>query len=131
MMEPLLSIQLFNHLPWYRPGATLRCDYQIDAVEASEVQAVEASVLWYTDGKGDEDMGVHFFERRLSTDEGEEDLRRLRSFSAPLPHSPLSYDGSIVKIQWCVRLRVFLRRGKEVSLDYPFQLGNLAVRRVW
>ena len=68
-MEPLLSIQLFDHLPAYQPGDWLKCDYQIDAVDRGEVQAVEASVLWYTEGKGDEDMGVHFFERRLATED--------------------------------------------------------------
>lgn len=126
-MEPLLSIQLFDHLPAYQPGARLRCDYQIDAVDAEEVQAVEASVLWHTDGKGDEDMGVHYFERRQASDDGVEDLRQLRRFETTLPNSPLSYDGSIVKIQWCVRLRAFLKKGKEVMLDHPFLLGQLAV----
>jgi hypothetical protein len=29
----------------------------------------------------------------------------------------------IVKIRWCVRARVFLARGRELSRDAPFQLG--------
>ena len=123
-MEPLLSIQLFDHLPFYRPGDLLKCDYQIDAVGDGEVQAVESSVLWYTEGKGDEDMGVHFFERRIAAEESS-DLRELRRFEVPLPNSPLSYAGSLVQVLWCVRLRVYLPRGKEATLDHPFQLGNL------
>ncbi len=128
-MEPLLSIQLFDHLPAYQPGDTLRCDYQIDAVDRGEIQAVEASVLWYTDGKGDEDMGVHYFERRVAGEGDEGDLRQLRSFSTPLPNSPLSYNGSILQIHWCVRLRAFLPKGKESTLDHPFYLGTLALPR--
>ena len=31
----------------------------------------------------------------------------------------------IVKIKWCVRVRVFLERGKEVSADLPFRLGRV------
>lgn len=125
-MEPLLSIQLFDYLPRHLPGDILKCDYQIDAVPREQIQAVEASVLWYTDGKGDEDMGVHFFERRVAHDEDESgDLRILRSFSTPLPESPLSYQGGIVQVHWCVRLRAFLPKGKEVALDHPFVLGDL------
>lgn len=126
MMEPLLSIQLFDYLPAYHPGEFLKCDYQIDAVGDGEILAVEASVLWYTEGKGDEDMGVHFFERRQAVD-NEGDLRELRSFRCQLPNSPLSYHGSILQIHWCVRLRAFLVSGKETSLDHPFNLGTLAV----
>lgn len=122
-MEPLLSIQLFDYLPSHMPGDTLRCDYQIDAVEEGEVQAVEISVLWYTEGKGDEDMGVHFFERLVANDDAGEDLRQLHSFSVALPNSPLSYQGELLEIRWCVRLRAFLRRGRSSTLDHPFWLG--------
>jgi len=131
-MEPLLSIQLFDHLPCYLPGEFLKCDYQIDAVDRDEIQAVEASVLWFTEGKGDEDMGVHFFERRLASDEGEGegegDLRQLRGFKVELPNSPLSYQGGIVQLHWCVRLRAFLPKGKETSLDHAFKLGTLVTQ---
>ena len=81
-MEPLLSIQLFDHTPCYLPGDVLKCDYQIDAVGDREVQAVETSVLWYTEGKGDEDMGVHFFQRRVVDDEPTELARVEASRSA-------------------------------------------------
>ncbi|NIP85768.1 MAG: hypothetical protein GTO03_09485 [Planctomycetales bacterium] len=40
----------------------------------------------------------------------------------------MSYDGLIVKIHWCVRLRLFLPRGRELVAEQPFQLG--AVPRV-
>lgn len=125
-MEPLLSIQLFDHLPFYRPGDVLKCDYQIDAVPRETVQAVEASVIWYTDGKGDEDLGVHFFERRVAHNENDTgDLRVLWSFSTPLPQSPLSYRGGIIQVHWCVRVRAFMQKGKETTLDHPFLLGKL------
>ena len=127
-MEPLISIQLYGHLPAYQPGDILKCDYQIDAIQRGDLQAIEASVLWYTEGKGDEDMGVHFFERRVAADVEDGDLRRLRSFRTPLPNSPLSYNGHILQIHWCVRIRAFMRQGKETSLDHPFRLGDIGAQ---
>ena len=59
-------------------------------------------------------------------------LRRLvqsprpQRFSTTLPRSPLSYDGQIVKIRWCVRVRAFLQRGKEVVGQKVFRLGNVS-----
>ncbi len=123
-MEPLISIQLHGG-PRYHPGEVLVCDYQIDAVECAELQAVEASVLWYTEGKGEEDMGVHYFERRTPADVPGGDLRSLRRLETVLPSSPLSYHGPLVTIRWCVRVRVFLRPGRSVCFEKPFVLGSV------
>ena len=122
-MEPQISLRVRDQHRTFQPGDWLECEYAIDAPRAEEIQAVEASVLWHTEGKGDEDLAVHYFERhtRSSVDDG--DLRRSRRFSAQLPNSPLSYLGVILKIRWCVRVRVFLRRGKEIAFEQPFQLG--------
>jgi hypothetical protein len=124
MKEPLVSIALKAYTRIFAPGEELIADFQIDAVEPEEVEAVEASVLWYTEGKGDEDIGVHFFKRF----DGQRDptpLHELRSITTTLPESPLSYDGRIVKIRWCVRVRAFLTRGRFAVADQWFQLGNV------
>lgn len=123
MIEPLISLTLRDPKRVFQPGDTLYCEYQIDAVEAENVQAVEASVLWYTEGKGDEDLAVHHFERCTPSDVEGGDLRELRSFEVVLPNSPLSYEGAILKIHWCIRVRLFLKRGKEIFLERPFRLG--------
>ena len=31
----------------------------------------------------------------------------------------------IVRICWCVRVRVFVTRGKDLTLEVPFQLGTV------
>jgi hypothetical protein len=123
--EPLLSICLGGGRKAYSAGDELLCEYQIDAIESSEIQAVEASVIWLTEGKGEEDLGVHFFERRLPGDADDGDLRPMRRFRVLLPNSPLSYDGAIVRIRWCVRVRLFARRGREFVLEHPFTLGSV------
>jgi hypothetical protein len=122
-MEPLLSVCLGGAKVNYSAGDELVCEYQIDAIDPADIQAVEASVLWYTEGKGEEDMGVHFFERRLPSDADEGDLRPMRRVRTRLPNSPLTYTGAILSIRWCVRLRLFLRRGREYVLEHPFVLG--------
>ncbi len=121
-IEPLISLQFLRPDGVYRPGDVLHAEYQIDAVGSDDVHAVELSVLWFTEGKGDEDLAVHFFERRISADADDGDLRRLYRFKTELPNSPLTYSGEILKICWCGRVRIFLRRGKELFFDQPFQL---------
>ena len=125
MIEPLLSLCLVGTKRDFAAGDELVCEYQIDAVDPADIQAVEASILWQTEGKGEEDMGVHFFERRLPADAEDGDLRPLRRLRTRLPNSPLSYNGAILRIAWCVRLRLFLRRGRELVVEQPFTLGSV------
>ena len=109
----------------YRPGDTLSGEYRLPLLSPGEIKAVEVSVLWYTEGKGDEDLAMHDF-RRVSPEEGDRiDPHRPIPFSSTLPNSPASYDGLIVKIRWCVRVLVFLRGGKEVVGEAPFVLGSV------
>ncbi len=129
MIEPLISIRLEGGQRQFRPGEQLRCEYQLDAVDPADVQSVEASVLWHTEGKGDEDLGVHFFERLVPSDVEGEDLCALRRLATVLPKSPLTYAGVLVKVRWCVRIRAFLRRGKEVFFEQSFVLGDVPPAR--
>lgn len=124
MMEPLISIQIQGDRSSYEPGEVIECDYQIDAVQPEEMVAVEASVLWYTEGKGGEDMGIHYFERRVPAD-ADGDLRQWRRFQTVLPNSPLSYEGALIEIHWCVRVRAFLRQGRQYCFELPFRLGHV------
>jgi hypothetical protein len=122
VMDPLISIHIRRQRPVYRPGDELECQYQIDAIDPVEIQALEASVLWQTDGKGDADLGIHYFERRTPR-EASDDFRQQFTLKTILPKSPSSYDGEIVKIRWCVRVRLFLKRGKVTFYEIPFQLA--------
>ena len=125
MNEPLISIVIDGSGRVHLPGEALAGAFQIDAVEPDEIQTVELSVLWYTQGKGDEDLGVHYFQRFSADGADRGRLHELRAFRTTLPKSPLSYDGVILKIHWCVRVRVFLTKGREYVAQTRFQLGNL------
>ncbi len=122
-MEPLISIRLCDPHRQYQPGDHIRCSYQVDAIAADAIQSVEASILWITSGKGEEDMGVHEFHRRLRL-VGNTDLRALHEFETWLPNSPLSFGGTIVKLHWLARVRLFLQEGASYTQDLSFQLGS-------
>lgn len=124
-MKPLISLQLQEVRREFEPGDELECSYQVDAVDPREIQAIETSVLWRTEGKGEEDMAVHFFRRRVPADVPSGDLRELDTFRTVLPNSPLSYEGAILKLFWCVRVRVFMKGGKDGFAELRFRLGHV------
>ena len=123
MKRPLIQISLDSPTSRFFPGDVLIAQYQIDVPDDNKVSAVESSIIWVTTGKGEEDFGVHFFERRPKQTLVAEQLRRPHKISSVLPSSPLSYDGEIIKIRWSVRLRVFVD-DQQFTEDLCFSLGN-------
>ena len=43
-----------------------------------------------------------------------------QSIQCVLPASPLSYHGQLIRLSWCVRMRLFLEDGREVLSESPF-----------
>lgn len=106
-------------------------NWRVSRVTLDELQAIEVSVLWHTEGKGDEDLNVHHF---LRVDEGQ--IRRAgltdeQSLTCRLPATPLSYHGRLISVRWCARLRLFLKSGREIVTEQPFHLvtSEIAKRR--
>jgi hypothetical protein len=125
MTRAAIRLMLDSPTAHYQPCERLSGRYMLDSTQALSVRAAELSVLWYTAGKGEEDMAVHHFERLVDEADRPLDLRVPRRFATVLPASPLSYDGRIVKICWCVRLRLYLTQGQENVAEIPFRLGNV------
>lgn len=125
MSDPAIAIRLEGNGRAYQPGESLSGEYRLEGIAPEELTALELSVVWYTEGKGDSDLAVHYF-RRLSVVDGDPlDPRQPGRFSIVLPNSPLSYQGAIVKLCWCVRVRAFLAQGKELLHEQPFRLGSI------
>ncbi|MHC4405395.1 MAG: hypothetical protein ACYTG0_37590 [Planctomycetota bacterium] len=125
MSAPGVTIRFDGNEGTYYPGETLSGSYLLESIDRRDVKAVELSVLWHTVGKGDEDLAVHDF-RRLTVENGDWiDPRYPGRFSTVLPNSPLSYEGVTVKLRWCVRVRVFLSRDREVLGEQSFRLGEV------
>ena len=130
MNGPVVSIWFDGNGQVYRPGDTLTGKYMLKLAAPGTVKAVEVSVLWYSEGKGDEDLAVHEFWRRSAEDGNLLAPGRPQAFGTTLPASPLSYDGAIMKLRWCVRVRAFLENGKEVVGQKVFQLGDVPAAKV-
>ncbi len=107
------------------PGEELEFEYALHRVSPELVDSLEVSVMWYTEGKGGEDIGVHLFKRIGREELMAGALDQPRRLSCELPASPLSFEGRLLKIRWCVRLRLFLRDGRELSADRLFYLGHM------
>ena len=137
--NPRISVTFNHENIQYSGGDQLQAHYIVEGVESQGISAVERSVVWYTEGKGEEDLGVIFFERiqlerrkdgtqtssvSLSTD------HLTGALATDLPQSPLSYEGIIVKIRWCVRVRVFFRSGRDFVSEHIFFLGSVPVVRL-
>jgi hypothetical protein len=125
-LEPAIVIRLDGDRLVFQPGESFSGQYWVDSLGEGDIKAVEASVLWHTEGKGDEDMAVHEFWRRDADDGIPIDPGRPERFSTTLPNSPLSYEGHIIKLRWCVRVRYFFGRGKEIVGEKAFQLGTVS-----
>ena len=122
-MRPGIKIRLDHPGDQFFPGDVLVCEYEIKIADHNTATAVETSVLWTTTGKGEEDFGVHFFERRPKSMLNARNLSRPHRISTVLPQSPLSYDGTLIQIRWSVKLRVFVSR-EQFTSEYYFRLGD-------
>ena len=122
--SPPVMIELLGFQPGYMPSDELRFQFTIRDLEVESISAIEASVVWVTDGKGSEDLGVHFFQRLTGDDISGRDWSEPQSLSTILPESPLSYEGRLLKIRWCIRVRLYLKDGNELVTQEPFFLGT-------
>jgi hypothetical protein len=123
VIEPSVDFLLTNNRKRFSPGGFLSCEYMIKLADATGLSAVEASVIWTADGKGEEDIGVHFFERRNRATLAANTFDQPQRLSTVLPQSPLSYDGKILKVGWQVRVRLFFESGQDFIADEPFLLS--------
>lgn len=126
--SPRVTVQFDRPGRVYEPQLHLGVRYAIDGVDPKRVRAVERSALWYTEGKGEEDLGIHFFERIEAADKLPSAVP-IGSFAVQLPTSPLSYEGVIVKVRWCIRVRLFFTGGRDFVSEHVFDVGRLPPAR--
>jgi hypothetical protein len=131
MNGPRIELAIIDRKPVYAPGEVLECEFRLRDVDLQEISALETSVMFQTEGKGDEDLGVHFFRRRRRREISPDDSDRPFRFSVTLPRSPLTYEGVIVKVRWCVRVRLFYRRGRSETAETFFRLGQVSSPEQW
>jgi len=118
-------IRLLGLQPTYMSHDVLEFEYRISNIHQNTISAIEVSVVWLTEGKGTEDLGVHFFQRLTGNSLSASDWSLPQKVQVPLPDSPLSYEGKLLKISWCVRVRFYLNDGTELVAQQPFYLGTV------
>ena len=124
-IEPALGLRVQSLQAALEPGETLEFEYCIQRISAQLIDRLELSVIWYTEGKGSEDIGVHFFESHPRAELVKSALSQPRNVSVRLPATPLSFEGRLFKIRWCIRLRLFLADGREKIAEQRFYLGGV------
>ena len=120
--QPAVNLSLCREDGLYEAGGSMTAKWRISRVPLDEIQGLELSVLWHTEGKGDEDLHVHHFHRIVESQIRRVGLADEQSISCVLPATPLSYHGQLISLRWCVRLRLFLANGREIVSEQPFYL---------
>ena len=92
-----LTIQLEHNQTAFRPGDVVAgtAGWKLE----DQAKQVELRLLWYTQGKGDEDAGLvetMTFEQPNLSDQ--------RSFRFTLPNGPYSFSGSLISLTWALEL---------------------------
>jgi hypothetical protein len=123
--EPAIGLRLLTLQQALEPAEILSFEYCLKRVTTAMVDRLEVSVMWCTEGKGNDDLGVHLFESFNREQLAQQPLNQPRQVNTMLPNYPLSYEGRLMKIRWCVRLRLYLSDGREITAEQPFYLGHL------
>jgi len=119
---PALTVELCRADGKYVAGKPLRASWRVGETTIDEVVGLEASVLWYTEGKGEGDLHIHHFTRWNDMHLQDLDLTAAHEIDCVLPHSPVSYAGTLIRICWCVRVRLFRSEGRTLVTQQPFYL---------
>jgi hypothetical protein len=98
-----LRVELEEPGAAFRPGETIQGTASWSLLEAPE--ALEVRLFWFTQGKGDQDVGV--METAALEGAGREGSR---DFTFTAPEAPLSFSGKLISLVWAVEL-VALPRG--------------------
>ena len=119
-----LFLEIPSQQEVYLPGDVISGTYHITPEVQHEIRAVEFSIRWFTEGHGDKDIGIHFFERWEKSGGFFPELKTPRPFSCPLPNSPLTYNGAVIGVKWHALLRALVPFSNYIC-TIEFQLGLL------
>ncbi len=81
----------------FAPGETVEgtASWQLE----TPARTVELRLFWYTQGKGDQDVGVV-----ATVPFPEPALRDRRGFRIPLPAGPYSFSGKLISLLWALEV---------------------------
>lgn len=90
-------IQLHDHRTYFRPGEWVEgtVSWNLDR----SVENVELRFLWFTRGKGDDDVSVVDTQVFANPQRMES-----RPFRVQMPHAPHSFSGKLISLLWALEL---------------------------
>jgi hypothetical protein len=118
MATTTIQIALSRDKTEYLRGEVLSGSVTVYSASLDEPRRSELSVLWYTEGIGDEDLGIVHFQ--LLGEDATVLGTHTYPFEVTLPVVPLTYHGRLVKIHWVVRVRVQHAAAPDTVQDMPF-----------
>jgi hypothetical protein len=124
MSSTHIYLKLDKEQPYYQPRELLSGEFVIDLPESKVAKNVEFSILWHTEGKGNEDVGIHDVRVWTTATGGPLGPQSRYRFETVLPTDPLSYEGVLIKIRWLVRVKAHLGLFRNEKAEIPFQMGN-------
>lgn len=94
-----LAVEIQNGANAFLPGEMVEgtVSWQLD----HPTQTVELRLFWYTQGKGDQDVGVVSTVTFASPE-----LQDRRPFRVSLPDGPFSFSGKLISLAWALELVV-------------------------
>jgi hypothetical protein len=93
-----LSITLDEGRTAYRPGDRVRGT--VSWMVEGEPESVAVHLLWYTEGKGDQEIGIAATAELPPATEGSAEI------DLAVPIGPWSFSGKLVSLLWAVELAV-------------------------
>lgn len=94
----VIQIETTDGVTSFRPGDTVegKTFWRFDDPPPT---SVELRLFWYTEGKGDQDVGI--VESIPYADPAAEDRR---SFQLRLPEGPYSFSGKLISLLWAIEV---------------------------
>jgi hypothetical protein len=121
----MITISIDQSTPQYRPGETISGTASWTELGA-ETEGIEIRLLWYTEGKGNQDLEVvESVPGNITHPTG------LAKFTAPT--RPFSFSGKLISLIWTIEVVLFPSRdgyreqvtlshiGSEIKLDKSFE----------
>jgi len=105
----------------FAPGDQIEGSVEIFPNNTINCQAVEISVLWYTEGKGRRNEGIvetqRFDVRQIDPQQGFNE-----QFRVTLPSTPWSYAGHFINIIWAVHVKIDIPMAPDFNQETRFLL---------
>ena len=123
------SITLDRDPAQYAPGEAVTGVLRYTASKPSKVKSVSIAAAWETTGKGNTDDDEEVGRVEL---QGEAELvgSGEYAFEVLLPHVPVTYHGTLVKIGWEMRARFARPWAVDGTASHPFSMHQSASTRL-